>query len=265
MTEKSGPHTTSPTFGGSPLIRAVVHRWHCTLLFLAVGGSLGFAGTFTVTLKVVDAAKMPIANADASLFWDVEDGVMSSRADKAAVTDDTGKAVLQVDDWNENRPVLVLSSDRKLGAIIGVSSTNHGKEVTATLVPTVRVKGKLECQELSSKPEWANTTVTADGFRAFVVENISKSAEFEFVLPAGKYALRSYGTDVEDAKQTVQLSTDRSDYNLGTVDMKASPIAKLKGKTAPGWTITGARGVNANVKLSDYKGKWVYVEFWGFW
>jgi len=75
----------------------------------------------------------------------------------------------------------------------------------------------------------------------------------------------SYRTDVEDTRQTVILSIDHSEYNLGTLDMKASPIAKLKGKTPPGWAITDARGVKADVKLSDYKSKWVYVEFWGFW
>ena len=245
--------------------RAMIHGWLFMLLPLAIICSRSFAGTFTVTLKVVDARKMPIAKADAALLWGVKDGAMIARAKKAVVTDDTGKAVLQPDDWNEKRPVLVLSADRTLGAIVGVSKTDDGKEVTATLGPTVRVKGRLECQELNSKPEWANTTVTADGFRAFFAQNTSRSAEFEFVLPAGKYALRSYGTDVEDNKQTVTLATDRSEYNLGTVDMKASPIAKLKGKTPPNWEITDARGVKADVKLSDYKGKWVYVEFWGFW
>ena len=52
---------------------------------------------------------------------------------------------------------------------------------------------------------------------------------------------------------------------MGTLDLKASPIAKLKGKPAPGWEITAARGVKPQVKLADYKGKWVYLEFWGFW
>ena len=29
--------------------------------------------------------------------------------------------------------------------------------------------------------------------------------------------------------------------------------------------ITAARGVKPAAKLSDYKGKWVFLEFWGFW
>jgi len=43
------------------------------------------------------------------------------------------------------------------------------------------------------------------------------------------------------------------------------PLAKLYGKEPPPLKITDARGVDKNVKLSDYKGKWVVLEFWGFW
>lgn len=230
-----------------------------------VGAGADQSALFTVTVKVIDARKVPVPKADVALFWVVKAEAMTVRAKQGAVTDASGKAVLQVDDWNEKRPVLVLSADRTLGGIVGVSKADDGKELLATLGPTVRVKGKLECRELNSKPEWVNTTVTADGFRAYFAQNISTSAVYQFVLPAGKYVLESYGTDVENAKQTVTLTTNRPEYNLGTVDLKATPIAKLKGKTPPGWSITDARGVKANVKLSDYKGEWVYVEFWGFW
>ena len=57
----------------------------------------------------------------------------------------------------------------------------------------------------------------------------------------------------------------RAEFDLGTLDLKASALAKLKGKPAPDWNITAARGVKSSAKLSDYKGKWVYLEFWGFW
>jgi hypothetical protein len=63
----------------------------------------------------------------------------------------------------------------------------------------------------------------------------------------------------------VTLTADRPEHDLGTADMKATPIAKLKGKPFPEWEIADARGVKADVKLSDYKGKWVYIEFWGYW
>jgi hypothetical protein len=236
-----------------------------TLLSLAVGCPTCFADTFSVTLKAVDADKKPVARADVALFWIVKDGAMTAAAEKPIFTDAAGKAVLLVDNWNEKRPVLVLSADRKLGGIVGVSKNDADKEVTVTLGPTVRVKGKLECKELNTKPAWANTTVTPDGFRAYFTQNITKSATFEFVLPAGKYKFSIYGSDVEEVKQTVTLSADRPEHDFGTIDLKASAIARLKYKTPPEWVIADARGVKADVKLADYKGKWVYLEFWGFW
>jgi hypothetical protein len=241
----------------------MVRRSFCIFLFLTT--CTVFGATFTVTVKVVDADNKPVPKADVALFWQVEGG-MTPMEGNAAVTDEGGKAVLlQVDDWNEERAALVLTADRKLGAVVSVSKDDEGKEVMATLGPTVRVAGKLECKELNSKPKWANTMVTADGYRAAFAQHMGKSASFEFVLPAGKYGFRSYGTDVEDIKQTVTLLADQPEHDFGTLDLKASPIAKLKGKPAPDWSITAARSVKPTAKLSDYKGKWVYLEFWGFW
>jgi hypothetical protein len=240
-------------------------RFLFTLLSLTCC-STAFADTFVVTVKVVDGDKKPVAKANGALFWDVLNGAMTPRGDKAVVTDANGKAVLRVDDWNEKRPLLVLSADRTLGGIVGVSKADDGKEITVTLGPTVRVKGELKCKELNSKSIPGNTTVTAIGFRAFFTMGLTDNGAFEFVLPAGKYTLDSSGEDVERAKLTITLAPERSAYDdLGVIDMKASPIAKFKGKTAPDWLIADARGAKPGVKLADYKGKWVYIEFWGYW
>jgi thiol-disulfide isomerase/thioredoxin len=158
-----------------------------------------------------------------------------------------------------------LSADRSVGATVGVSKADDGKELTVKLSPTARVTGNLECKELSRKPEWANTYVSVEGFAGYFTQDMGKMARFAFTLPAGKYTLHSYGTDVQNVTQPVTLGADRTEHDLGTVDMKASAIAKLKGKLAPEWVIADARGAKADVKLSDYKGKWVFIDFWGFW
>jgi len=238
----------------------MLSRWGFIALWLGTGVSTVFAATFSVTIRVVDADNKPVPKAVAATFWS---GGAGMTADKAAITDESGKAVVQIDDWNEKRPVLVLSEDRKLGAVVGV--TRADREITARVGPTVRLKGKLECTELKSKPAWANTMVSIEGLRAPFAQHMGQSAEFEFVLPAGTYSLRSYGTDVQELKHTVTLKADRAEHDLGTLDLKATAVAKLKGKPMPEWEITAARGVKPNVKLSDYKGKWVYLEFWGFW
>lgn len=234
-------------------------------VLLAAVSPAAVAGTFTVTVAVVNDTGQPVPKADVGLFWQVKDGVMATFPDLSAITDAAGKAVLRVEDRGEKRPVLVLSADRKRGAWAGVSQADADKTVTVALGPTVRMTGEIACKELNTKPEWANTYVTPGGFKARAVQHSTKEARYDFILPAGKYQLWSYGTDVEDDKRTVELTADRPEHDLGVIDLKASPVAKLKGKVPPAWTIADARGVKKEVKLSDYKGKWVYLEFWGHW
>ncbi len=107
--------------------------------------------------------------------------------------------------------------------------------------------------------------MTVEGYRPYFVQNTTESASFEFVLPAGNYKLGSYGVDVIKVNQSVNLVGGESIKDLGTIDMKASEIAKLRGKPLPDWVIADARGVKADVKVSDYRGKWLLVEFWGWW
>ncbi|MBK8915458.1 MAG: TlpA family protein disulfide reductase [Phycisphaerales bacterium] len=39
----------------------------------------------------------------------------------------------------------------------------------------------------------------------------------------------------------------------------------VQGKPAPEWNITSARGMQTSAKLADYRGRWVVLDFWGFW
>ena len=236
-----------------------------TLISLFLACPPAFADSFSVTIKAVDGDKKPVAKAGVSMFWVMNNHEMAPADDKPIVTDESGKAPLRADNWNQKRAALVFSADRKLGGIVGVSKEEDGKELTVTLGPTVRVKGKLECKELNFKPVWANTMIRPDGFRLDFAQNVTQSAEVEFVLPAGKYVFGSYGLDVTMTRKDVTVPKDKTEIDVGTIDLKPTNIAKLKGKTPPDWVIADARGAKADVKLADFKGKWVYIEFWGFW
>lgn len=41
--------------------------------------------------------------------------------------------------------------------------------------------------------------------------------------------------------------------------------AQQVGKPAPEISVSAARGIESDLKLSDLKGKWVVLEFWGHW
>jgi thiol-disulfide isomerase/thioredoxin len=61
------------------------------------------------------------------------------------------------------------------------------------------------------------------------------------------------------------LAADTPDVDLRTLDLPPTALSKLVGKPPPRWHVTDARGVPKEVQLSDFKGKWVLVEFWGHW
>jgi thiol-disulfide isomerase/thioredoxin len=53
--------------------------------------------------------------------------------------------------------------------------------------------------------------------------------------------------------------------DLGTLNLPATFLARHQGKELPAWYIADARGVKKDVTLADYRGKWVLVDFWGYW
>jgi hypothetical protein len=189
---------------------------------------------------------------------------MKTLGGKPFTTGTDGKTIVTVDERNESRTILVLSADRKFGGVVTDVRDDLGKELVVTLRPTVRVKGNLECKELGARAEPAYTWVAVQGSSDMIVETNTKSADFEFVLPVGMYTLLCVSSDARGHTR-LTLTDDRAEHDCGTLDLKASAIAKMRGKTPPDLVITDARGAKAEVKLADYKGKWVYLEFWGFW
>jgi alkyl hydroperoxide reductase subunit AhpC len=47
-------------------------------------------------------------------------------------------------------------------------------------------------------------------------------------------------------------------------ETKTGALADSIGKALPDWTVTDAQNAKKDVKLADFKGKWVLLEFWGF-
>ena len=94
----------------------------------------------------------------------------------------------------------------------------------------------------------------------------SSEGEFSFTLPPGEYYFWAYGRDLQNyTNQSMMLSADQGEVNLGAIDIQPSIIAQHYGKAPPKWNVTDARGAKVGVQPSDYKGKWLLLEFWGYW
>ena len=233
------------------------------LLFLAA--SPVRADTFAVTILAVDALDRPVAKADAATMWRVKGDAMTPSIN-AGVTGPDGKVTLRIDDWNEVRPVLVLSADRALGGVVPAGRADAGKELRVVLTPTIKVKGVMDCPELGGKLATTIIYLNAAEHRAPFIEATCPGGAFGFTLPAGQFRMMQYGTDIVDKnKVPLDLDGSRSEVDLGTAHFEAAPMAKLRGKPAPELTLTAARGVKPDFKFAEYRGKWVVLDFWGFW
>jgi uncharacterized protein (TIGR03067 family) len=152
---------------------------------------------------------------------------------------------------------------------IGFASVSPARlatgELRVELQPQVRVTGTMTCGELVKAGEplgWAGGYLLRDGRPVGAYS--SKDGKFEFIAAPGKYTLNLAGSKVGGKFIDVTVPGDRSEYAVGEVAMEALAFALLKGKPAP--EFEGAVGWKGEkVRFADLKGKYVLVDFWGYW
>lgn len=214
-----------------------------------------------ITGQVVDAADKPVSGVEVANYWHNQNGKTTTY--KGATTNGEGRFTLAITFYGRNQALLALDKQRKSGALAVLNEKEAAKPIHIKLGPLVRIHGKFVCKELDKQPKWTMVYMMSGDAR--FAGYSSDEASFAFNLPPGKYKFWGYGTDIQNLKKEINLSIDKPDYDMGTVDMAATIIARHKGKAPPAWHVTDARGVNKDVKLADFKGKWVLLEFWGYW
>lgn len=211
--------------------------------------------------RVVDAAGKPVAGVEISWYWNIQDGKMN--AYKGASTKADGHFTATVPFHGRSQGLLALDKERKTGGLLVLDEKAAVKPVEIKLGPLVHVHGKFASKELDKPLKWTMVYMMSGPARFLGCS--SEKASFAFDLPPGTYKFWGYGTDIQDLKKDITLSTDKADLDMGTIDMSATIIARHQGKAPPAWHVTDARGVKKEVQISDFKGKWVLLEFWGYW
>ncbi|HEY7328352.1 MAG TPA: redoxin domain-containing protein [Gemmataceae bacterium] len=221
--------------------------------------------------RVVDVAGKPVNGADLATYWIVAEGRMNPYRDglfHSTTTNAEGRFALAVATFpGRKQALMAIDKDRKRGGLIRLDEKSADKPAEIKLVPLVRVHGRAFCQELKKTPPWLNIDIKYDS--ALVLRFLSHGSEdasFSFSLPSDSYQLDAY-TEPEYQKVTkeIRLPADKSDLNLKTLDILPSFLTRYIGKHLPAWHVADARGLKKDVKLSDFKGKWVLLEFWGWW
>jgi hypothetical protein len=211
---------------------------------------------------IVDADGKPVAGVEVAPFWIGKAGGMT--AFSPAKTDAHGKYTVKVPQWMTEPALLAIAPDRKTGGTLAYKSKESTDLPPIKLGPLVKVSGRFESKELSRKPPWTNVYISITK-QARIVQSDSCDATFAFLLPPGKYIFNGYGQDVKGINREIDVPADKPELDLGAIDLPATEIAKHVGKEPPAWNVTDARGLSKAVSLADLKGKWVLIEFWGFW
>ncbi len=168
--------------------------------------------------------------------------------------------------YGRAQSLYALDGEKKRGGLTVVGPKTADESTTIKAGPLVRVHGKYVCKELGTPVGWTNSSFLSvpEGLR--VLQDLTMNGELSVLLPPGRYTLRSIpAQDFAQHRRELTLTSDTPDMDLGEIDLAASELANLKGKSAPILTPTDARGVSKTVQIADYKGKWVALEFWGHW
>jgi AhpC/TSA family len=190
--------------------------------------------------------------------------------------------------------LLAMDHPRKRGGL-AISAKGMGtNDLVIRLGPLVRVRGSIEGPGAGEYPAWANvlTMLPDDPTRPLDLATLAISesidGRFEMSLPPGRYVLHTY-TERGDGAEIAEVISAReiipkgeiSEIELGVLRLslfkpriqgrieraKAAgtwgDYTKHFGEKPPQWHILDARGVPKDAQISDFKGKWLLVDFWG--
>jgi thiol-disulfide isomerase/thioredoxin len=192
--------------------------------------------------------------------------------------------------------VMAMDRERRRGGVAVLPKGKEGEPVEIRVGPLVRVRGSFEGPGTGQRPYWTHVYVHVpeDPTRPLdstrLVSCGSFDARFAFSLPPGRYTLQAYSQfadrDLLEGElipdRSIALEGDTREVDLGrlgfsphrigvrTMEAKAKEAGtwwdhtKHYGERPPRWHVTDARGVSKDVQLSDLRGKWVLVDFWGF-
>jgi len=189
------------------------------------------------------------------------------------------------------RALMAMDPTRKTGGLALLARNKATDPVEIRLGPLLKIRGSIEGPANGERPPWTHVYVLLpeDPTQPLASDKLvscgSFDAKFEVSLPPSRYVIEGYN-DAQDAftypYPEVDTSKATGDIDLGALKLSPSissasvKIAKAKaagtwidharriGNQAPEWHLTDARGIDKSAKISDFKGKWVILYFWGF-
>ncbi len=219
-------------------------------------------------------------------LWQNE-GKMEPWGGTRVVTDADGRFSIPAPDRKNS--LLVYDRERRHGALIVFDPKHSEVPVEVRLRPLVRVFGTTRLSGAEGPLKWSavylKTPYDPNAPMLFQRMAICGSYQnrFAFLVPPGRWEINASSAEPPAATledRTVTVTVDQKEVDLGGLVLRprlgvSDLIERSKargtwanykenfGKQPPAWHLTDAKGVAKNAKLSDFKGKWIALYFWG--
>ena len=240
-----------------------------TSLTKAPAGFEVFPQTVKVTVRGADGK--PAAGATVSTYMHSRSNRDRTRTERKweysqpLGTGSDGTVRVKYEDLRFNS-VVVRDVEGKRMAIGSVSPAGLAKgEASVVLKPECHVAGSIVCAEMKKLRKsipWTNVYAMKDGRR--VGSYMALDEKLEFLLPPGKYELNAYGGKVGRKIVSIIVPEGKTEMTLEPIALPVSKLVLLEGQPAP--ELRGVVGWKGQpVKLADLKGKYVLLDFWGYW
>ena len=214
--------------------------------------------------RVVDEAGAPVVGASVSTTWSARrQGNPLPLAQEGLVTDENGLFSGELFAWRFPSTITAYSADGSLAAMAQVEE-DGAETIELVLRPTVRVSATVTSEELGETPDGAFVSLSIDSHD--IVSLDLPDGTFDLLLPQGELSWMVYDTWFSMANGEQTLSADSPVVELGVIDLPVAFLAKHVGRTLPEWTVSASRGVPLDGSgLEAHRGKWLLIEFWGYW
>lgn len=234
------------------------------LLFAPTPGPSALQGTrgeVSVAGRVVDAEGRPVPGARVSTLWGFREGAPLAWKPLVAGSDGAFSGPMSV-----SQDPFLLAAYTDDGSLAGYSLVPRAESegVLIRALPSVRVRGRVTCSELEREPGIVHAEFTFEQDYPLAVATFDGALDVR--LPRGECAWTVYDSYYSERGGQLALNGEEAEVDLGVIDLPAHFLAKHEGRVLPDWTVGEARGVPVEkARLSDFRGKWLLVEFWGYW
>lgn len=214
--------------------------------------------TWEVSGRFVDPAGQPLAGAELARYF------LSTRGQLTAFEplrgDEAGAFAGTINPYKLPMVYLAYDKQRTLGARVTLREESIAQPLTITLRPLAEVRFTPQIEEdfgpvvLTTSFGWPDAT-------AFVVQSYEPGP---YRVPEGEYELNIRGDHLEVLRRPISVRAGET-LEMDDVLVNLGPAARAFGKPALPIEFAEARGLAPDFTLADLKGKWVLLEFWGFW